>query len=233
MIGGTVCIIYKYPNVILQICCKVSKPTHGNTNFTKKSLKNNKLRLLPWSLLHKIKNPQTVSQIKNMIWDNMIDKIPGAKLASTYAPKAAAQIHARFLVAEQRRCENDRIRQAKKIKRRHAEDKQSETILLNKAIAEAESEKFLHNQAEITKIIEDTEGFPKNEDFRKYKESKIFETVKTFGTKKTSVHRRANNRIGKTFGSATTRLACTSKQTRTEYQILNLNFDFTNLIIKY
>ena len=33
-----------------------------------------------------------VSQINNLVWQNIIDKMPGADLASTYAPKASRRL---------------------------------------------------------------------------------------------------------------------------------------------
>jgi len=77
-----------------------------------------------------------IYNLNQMIWKNVDDGIPGAKLASTYAPKAL----------ERRCCEINRINRAKaeKIRQRNAEDEriaeddESETILCNQARVEDE-----------------------------------------------------------------------------------------------
>ena len=130
--------IYTWPLFIMidmELVRNLTKPTKKNPvpvlYQTKATLKSLLMLYLRASMHYPdAESPSTYTDeiILDYLKENMKDGVPGTKLASTYAPKAAID------AAERCRCKIEA--EAEEIKQRHAEDHKSETIHRNAEEAE-------------------------------------------------------------------------------------------------
>ena len=123
-----------------------------------------------------------ISHINNLIWKNWIDKIPGTRLAWTYAPKASQGIATERIkqaaLQRQAKAKAEKVSCKQAIMQRRAEDEQywnkSEKSFCNHVRVEAEIAKITYNPMQAMQHTTKT--------------WQLLKTPKTCWAAKTSIH---------------------------------------------